>query len=74
MDSVYYKDCDCQGCYNWRVKFINKKRRELPMLKFICWLILVVSILLIYLETRNTNESYSSDSFSLLYNLQNYKG
>jgi hypothetical protein len=71
MDSVYYKDCNCQGCYNWRVKFINKKRKKIPMFKIIFWFIVGFLLMSLYLETRNTNETYSSDSFSSLYNLQN---
>jgi hypothetical protein len=72
MGNVYYKNCSCQGCYNWRVKFTHKKKRKLPMFKIaIFWFIIGFLLMSVYLETRSTNENYLSDSFSSLYNLQN---
>lgn len=70
MDNVYYKDCNCQGCYNWRIKFLKQPKKKIKLLEPIIVLVLFIILGIVYYDTRNTNESYSSDSFSSLYNLQ----
>lgn len=72
MNNVYYNNCDCHICTNWREKFHKEaKKKRIHQRESIYLIAMIVTCLLIFASILKPKlETYFSDSFVSIDNLQ----